>query len=218
MPSRKFDFPIDKEHANRYNELVGDRRRSQVSALILTLLLGTGTYFAYIRGANMTLVTILCVLTAIAGVMIVAIPISVGSLEKSFHNNDLAAAMVAESRENGLTLLALVNVAKDADAEPVWALSARDVHAVPGIRRHVREKVPCVAVTGSRKLFGRKNPTWDLTTPMPIAWGTTDRSVIRNAQRRIPGSEWHKLEELLPRLKDVRNTPNDLLLLEDLDN
>ncbi|HHY07899.1 MAG TPA: DUF3239 domain-containing protein [Corynebacteriales bacterium] len=215
MPSRTFEFPIDKEHANRYNELVGDRRRSQVSALILTLLLGVGTYFAYIRGANTTLVIILCVLTAIAGVMIVAIPLSVGSIEKSFHSSNLAPAMVADSRENGLTLLALVNIAKDDDADPVWALSARDVRGVPGIRRNVREKVPCVAVTGSRKLFGRKHKVWDLATPMPIAWGTPDRSVVKEARNRIPGSEWHMLEQLLPRLDDVRNTPNDLLVVED---
>lgn len=215
MPSRTFDFPIDKEHSNRYNELVGDRRRSQVSALILTLLLGGGTYFAYIRGANIALIIIMCILTAIAGVMIVAIPVSVGSIEKSFHNSNLAPAMVAESRENGLTLLALVDVAKDESDGPVWALCTRDVRSVPGIRRNVREKVPCVAVTGSRKLLSRKHPTWDLVTPMPIAWGTTDRSVIRNAQSRIPGNEWHLLEESLPRLKEVRSTANDVLLLED---
>lgn len=214
MPFREFDFAIDKEHANRYNELVSDRRRSQVSALILTLILGAGTYFAYMRNANWTLIIIMCVLTAIAGVMIVAIPVMVGSIEKSFRNGGLVPALIAESRENGLTLLALIDVARDKDGEPVWALAARDVRAVPGARRNVREKVPCISVTGSRRLFGRRK-YWDLATPMPIAWGTPDRAVLREARKSIPNEEWTRLEELLPRLDEVRRTSNDLLLLDE---
>ena len=96
------------------------------------------------------------------------------------------------------------------------ALVARDVHDIPGLRKVIGQKVPCVAVTGSEKLGGGHD-YWDLATPMPIAWGTTDRTVIAEARRTIPTIEWDTLGKLRTRLKEVREQRNDVLLLEEKD-
>ena len=52
---------------------------------------------------------------------------------------------------------------------------------------------------------------------MPIAWGTTDRTVIADARRTIPTTEWDILARLRPRLEEVRKQRNDVLLLNEED-
>ena len=115
-----------------------------------------------------------------------------------------------------MTLLALVDLSKKPEESTKWALVARDVHDIPGLRKVIGQKVPCVAVTGSQKLRAGHD-YWDLATPMPIAWGTTDRTIIAEARRTIPTTEWDTLSKLRPRLKDVREQRNDVLLLADED-
>ena len=107
MPVRIFEFPIDKEHAKKHNELVGDRRRLQVSSLILTIILGVAAYFAYAKGASVFWVSVLCVLAAVSGVVMVWIPTAIGSIDKTFKKSSLVPAIVADTRESGMTLLAL---------------------------------------------------------------------------------------------------------------
>lgn len=216
MPVRIFEFPIDKEHAKKHNELVGDRRRLQVSSLILTIILGVAAYFAYAKGASVFWVSVLCVLAAVSGVVMVWIPTAIGSIDKTFKKSSLVPAIVADTRENGMTLLALVDLSKKPEESTKWALVARDVHDIPGLRKVIGQKVPCVAVTGSQKLRAGHD-YWDLATPMPIAWGTTDRTIIAEARRTIPTTEWDTLSKLRPRLKDVREQRNDVLLLADED-
>lgn len=212
MPFQTFEFPINKDHAHRYNELVSDRRRLQASALILTIILSSGAYIAYLRHAHIGIVVALCVLALAAGLLIVVIPTVIGSVEKTFRTSGLAPGMIAEVRDNGMTLLSLVDIARQPSEEPIWALAARDVRDIPGIRRAVGTRVPCVAVTGSQQLF-RRLPYWDLATPMPIAWGTDDRQVVKSASQRIPSEEWHRLEGKLDQVEDVRRSPHSVLRL-----
>lgn len=216
MPVRVFDFPIDKQHAKKHNELIGDRRRLQISSLILTIMLGVGAYFAYAKDAGTIWVVLLCALTVVFAVVTVWIPVALGSIDKTFKKSPLVPAIVADTRESGMTLLALVNLAKNPDESTQWALVARDVTNIPGVRKVIGQKVPCVAVLGSRKLGGGQD-YWELATPMPIAWGTADRTVMTNARRKIPAVEWDTLGKLRPRLADVREQLNDVLLLSEKD-
>ena len=47
--------------------------------------------------------------------------------------------------------------------------------------------------------------------------GTTDRTVIADARRTIPTTEWDILARLRPRLEEVRKQRNDVLLLNEED-
>ena len=216
MPARTFDFPIDKQHAKRHNELIGDRRRLQISSLILTIIMGVLTYYAYDKGVNIFWVSVLCVLTVVSAVVMVWIPTAIGSIDKTFKKSPLVPAIIADTRENGMTLLALVDLSKKPDEFTQWALVARDVHDIPGLRKVIGQKVPCVAVTGSEKVLHKKD-YWDLATPMPSAWGPRGRRVMADARRTIPTTEWDILARLRPRLEEVRKQRNDVLLLNEED-
>ena len=117
--------------------------------------------------------------------------------------------MIAKINSRDMMLLSLVNVNSDPDGAPRWALAARTVSRIEGHQRHTGERVPSVAVSSMEQQAQFRE-----VTPMPIAWGTTDPTVIRTAMRNIPEASWDLLRTNMSRLDEVLATPRNLLPLD----
>lgn len=211
---RIFEFDVDTEYAKKHNELLRDTRRLQWSAFffgLLQLLLGVGV-LAWLGGAmGWIAFGVFAVFALISFAMIWIIPRQVGSATQVYHNYPLAPAIIAEIHPRDVTLLALVDISTSG-SQPVWALAARTVSSVAGHKRVVGERIPVVAVSGRRTMSQQK--TWDQSTPVPLAWGTQDQKVIKEAIQAIPGAEWDLLQRHRKRLPEVRATRYDLLPLD----
>ncbi|GAA4489373.1 DUF3239 domain-containing protein [Rhodococcus olei] len=202
---RHFEFPVDKTHARSVNETVGDVRRLRWSALITALLfvalavwlIVLAHPWSYILGA-----VALVVAAASVWVSFWA-PRKVGSVEDLYANGELVPAIVAVSRPRGATLLSLVNTAKPGAERPHYALVTRTVRSLPGHSlTNVGERVPSISVMSDRTT-GSTADTWQMVSPMPIAWGTRDPKVIRRAIEQIPNAEWKLLTKSIPLAEDV---------------
>ncbi len=123
-------------------------------------------------------------------------------------------AVVSEIRPRGLTLLALVDIAKPGTTDRRYALVTRNVQAVPGHQKRVGEQVPCVAVLSDRTT---RNTTgsWQMVSPMPIAWGgTRDAKVLRDATEAIDDAEWKLLKTKVGLSEKVSATDDHRLVLD----
>ena len=75
------------------------------------------------------------------------------------------------------------------------------------------ERVPCVAVVGNRSARGGDN-LYQFISPMPVAWATSDKAVLRRLEKEIPSGEWERVRQNLDRVDEVSATPTSLLPLD----
>ncbi len=212
---RRFEFPVDLPHAKSVNQTLAEVRSLRLSGIVVALLcaggaawlLTLGRPWAYIVGA----VLVVAALTS-AWVALWA-PRKVGSVQDLYHESPLVPAVVSEVRPRGLTLLALVDIAKPGTADRRYALVTRNVQAVPAHQKRVGERVPCVAVLSDRTT---RNTTgsWQMVSPMPIAWGTRDAKVLREATDAIGDAEWTLLKNKVGLSEKVSATDDHRLVLD----
>ena len=50
---------------------------------------------------------------------------------------------------------------------------------------------------------------------MPVAWGTSDEKVWKDAERAIPSNQWRRLEGLVDRWEEVQKDRHSLVVLRD---
>ena len=142
--------------------------------------------------------------------MTVWAPSKVGSVEQLYADGPLIPAIVAETKARGVTLLALVDVAKPDAGAPHYALVTRSVRALPGHELVEGELVPSVSVLADRNTK-TAGDTWQMVSPMPIAWGTTDAGVIERARAEISDAEWSLLVAKIGVFGKVRDSENQQL-------
>ena len=207
-----FSFDVDAHHARQNNELLKDARRLQISAVLFAaILVGVGVWLHRLLGGvpGIVILGVLAVLALSSLALIIIIPRYVGDAESLYTRYPLCPAMIAKINSRDMVLLSLVNVNSDPDGAPRWALAARTVSRIEGHQRHTGERVPSVAVSSMEQQAQFRE-----VTPMPIAWGTTDPTVIRTAIRNIPEASWDLLRTNMSRLNEVLATPRNLLPLD----
>lgn len=211
---RNLSFPLDLKYAKSNNENYSELLRLRVSALIASAaLLAGGIALFLLGGGVLDIVGIALVAIALATVSLwFILPRKVGTIESQYAASPLVGAVLAAKRKHGITLLGLVNVSREPDTHPRYALVTRTATAVSGHPSVVGAKIPCAAVLADRT-SKPQGETWDTASLMPIAWGTRDKAVIARATGEIQNHEWDLLKRSLPRLEEVRVTRNQLVLL-----
>ncbi|MGW3481077.1 DUF3239 domain-containing protein [Rhodococcus indonesiensis] len=215
---RRFDFPVDLPHAKAVNQTVAEVRRLRVSAIVLAVLFAAAAVWLILIGRAWSFVVAAVVVVAALTAAWVAVwaPRKVGAIQDLYRDSPLVPAVVSELRPRGMTLLALVDIAKPETGGHRYALVARDVTAVPGHRVRVGERVPSVAVLSDRTTRNTSG-VWQMVSPMPIAWGTRDASVLREAAAAIDETEWKVLEGKLSRSDEVAASEERRLVLDPKD-
>ncbi|MEV0763837.1 DUF3239 domain-containing protein [Nocardia sp. NPDC050435] len=211
---RRFDFPVDHSHAHAVNEVLADVRRLRVLAIAGAVVAGViAAYLIWLGHAWSYLLAIAFVLGAVVALWITVWAPRKFSIDKLYATGDLVPAVVSETHPGGVVLLALVDVAKPAAADPLYALVIRKVRDLPGHERRAGERVPSVAVRNERapRQVGER---WQTVNPMPIAWGTTDGTVIERARAAISEAEWRLLTNNLGLAAKVRRSSAKRLLLD----
>ena len=203
---RLAQIPVDDAWARKHNQNLGEVRRLQVSAGILgvtvlaagiaTLLVSGMESWAWIVASLATVFAVGCL------TMIFYIPRRMGSVQSTYDTSELVPGMIAEVRPRGVTVLALADQAVDRSAGKVPVLVARPCAPIAGHQSKVGERVPCVSVVANRSARGGDN-LYQFVSPMPIAWATPDKAVIRAAAKQIPEGEWEKLRQNLDRVDEA---------------
>ena len=75
----------------------------------------------------------------------------------------------------------------------------------------VGTKVPVAAVGAQRS--ARDQQHWQTITPLPIAWGTPDESVVAQARKSIPQEQWNELDRARRKADLVERSKNALVEL-----
>ncbi|MFI5780247.1 DUF3239 domain-containing protein [Nocardia sp. NPDC051570] len=210
---RRFEFAVDREHARAVNEVVADIRRMRVLALAAAIVLGLGT--AGLISLNHPYSFLLAIAFALG--TIIALFVAVWTpyrsrIEKLYAEGDLVPAVVSGKQPKGVTLLALVNLAKP-EADPRYALITRVVRALPGHRTGLGEQVPAVTVRADRVPRSVADLR-QVVSAMPIAWGTRDLAVIDRARAAISDVEWKLLADNLTLASKVQGRDSKYLLLD----
>ena len=215
---RRFEFPVDLPHAKAVNQTLADVRRLRWSALFVALACTAGAVGLVLLGQSWSyIVAAVLVVAAVTSVWVgLWAPRKVGTVEQLYRDSPLVPAVVAAKRARGLTLLALVDIAKPETSTRHFALVTRNVEAVPGHRVAIGERVPCVAVLSDRTTRNDSG-MWQMVGPMPIAWGTRDRKVIADAVAQIPEAEWRVLKDKLKMVGEVDATDERRLELASKD-
>ncbi len=213
MPN--FAFEVDEAYAKKNNEFLRDTKRLQTSALlfgVVLLAVGGGLYYLA-DGAvwGWIVMSMMGVMALISFIMIPVLPRQVGTAQSLYNQYPLVPAVVAEINPRDVVLLALVNINVDESMPPRWGLAVRTVTRLGVHDRKLGERVPSVGVSGRRTL--RDQNHWDEISPMPITWGTTDKDIVRQAEKTIPHELWNKLEKNRNKLDQVKETRMNLLEL-----
>ena len=211
---RNLSFPLDLKYAKSNNENYAELRRLRISALIVAVGLLAGGIALFLLGSGvLDLIGIALVIISVATAALwFILPRKVGSIEHQYASSPLVGSLLADKRQHGVTLLGLVNVSRDPDANPRYALVTRTAPPIIGHPSVVGAKIPCAAVLADRTSTPQGD-TWDTASLMPISWGTKDKSVIARASGEIQNYEWDLLKRSLPRAEEVRATKNQLVLL-----
>lgn len=197
---------------------MADVRRLRVSAVVFAVVLVAAAVWAmymaqlwsYILGA------VLLSIAATSLWVTVWAPRKVGSIEQLYADGPLVPAIIAETKARGVTLLALVDVAKPEVGSPSYALVTRSVRSLPGHELVEGELVPAVSVLADRNTK-TAGDTWQMVSPMPIAWGTTDPAVIERAKAQITEAEWSLLVANIGMSGKVRGSENQQLPVDHKD-
>lgn len=215
---RKFEFPVDVAHAKSVNETFTELRRLRSSAaLTAVFLIALGAWFIWIAAPWSYILGVVFLIGAVTSLWVMLwAPRKMGSIESQYAAGDLVPAVVAEKLPGGAILLALVDIAKPEVDEPHYVLITRIVRALPGHAVERGAQVPAVSVLADR---GRNTGgrTWQLASAMPIAWGTTDPTVLARAAREITEGEWALLHANIGLSEKVRTAKNQQLLIDPAD-
>lgn len=218
MPSlmTPFDFPVDEAFSRKHNEFFRDARRLQIAAGILAALLIVGVVLmAVILGPTVTTFALGITFGFFALLCLAIIPIlpkKMGDPQHYYNMYDLCPAVIAQVNPRDMVLLSLVDATADPSHPSRPALAARTVTSIPGVAREVGARVPSMAVTGVQTM--RSKGLFEEISPMPVAWGTQDQQVLRNAERAIPTNLWKMLDNLQDHVDEVLDTKRNLLLLD----
>lgn len=210
----EFNFTVDDTFARTHNEFFRDAKRFQWSAGILGALFLVATVVLVVVGTGLTVVIAVAtgVMALLCFVMVPVLPKQLGSPQSYYDRYDLVPTVVAKVNARDVVLLALVDTAVPGTGEaPTPALAVRTVTSVPGIRRVVGERVPSMAVTGMRTTGNRNH--WGEISPMPVAWGTRQRSVVAEAEKAVSERQWRKVEGLVGRVDEVTASKRRLIEL-----
>ncbi|OAK54940.1 histidine kinase [Rhodococcoides kyotonense] len=194
---------------------MADVRRLRVSAIVTAVvLIGAGIWFFWMAHPWSYILGAVFLITAATSLWVtVWAPRKVGTVEDLYAKGGLVPAVIAEKRARGVTLLALVDIAKpDADTRH-FALVTRSIRTLPGHELVEGELVPSISVLADRN----KNTigdTWQMVSPMPIAWGTTDKTIIARATAEISDEEWALLVANIGLSAKVREADNQQLLVD----
>ncbi|KAA0021229.1 DUF3239 domain-containing protein [Antrihabitans cavernicola] len=211
---RRFEFPVDSAHAKAVNEAVADVRRVRVVGIIAVILLTLlAAWLFWLHHAWSYLLAVAPTIGAATALWVaIHAPSRVGSLEKLYAEGALVPAIVADIRAQGVTLLALIDVSRPTTNGTRYALVARNVHTLPGHEIKQGERIPAIAVVGDRdKPAG---DMWQLANAMPIAWGTTDATVIDRAITHISDVEWDVLATKVDRSNKALSSKEQRVLLD----
>lgn len=218
----EFHVPVEEDYARKHNEFFRDAKRLQISAAILGALM-----FVIIailvavngwQGRTIGFTISLGIFGALCWIIIPALPKAMGSPQQYYDMYQLAPAIIAKVNPRDMVLLSLVDASTKAKANPnpnliEPALAARTVTSIPGVPREVGARVPSMAVTGAQR--SRSSELFQEVLPMPVAWGTSDEKVWKDAERAIPSNQWRRLEDLLDRWEEVQKDRHSLVVLRD---
>jgi hypothetical protein len=213
--SARFEFAVDRAHAKAVDETAARaRRRWRVSAIAAAAAAAAAVVlfrldhpWSYILFAVLALATIVALWVAVAAALRSR---TVGDL---YQHGVLVPAVVAGTWRHGVVLLSLIDVSKPDVEIAHMALVTRAVRRLPGHRDTVGENVPSIAVLRDRS--NRADPnTWSGVVLLPLAWATTDRSVIAEADRSIEQLEWDLLHENLSLVDTIHAAENHRLLID----
>jgi hypothetical protein len=212
---RRFQFPVDVAHAKSVNETMADVRRLRASAIVTAaVLIAAAAWFFWLAHPWSYILGAVFVITAATSLWVtVWAPRKVGTVEDLYKNGSLVPAVIAETRARGVTLLALIDIAKPDANSPHYALVTRSVRSLPGHELVEGELVPSVSVLSDRTK-NTISDSWQMVSPMPIAWGTTDKSVIERATAEISEAEWSLLVANIGLSEKVREADNQQLLVD----
>ncbi|WP_280271148.1 DUF3239 domain-containing protein [Nocardia wallacei] len=210
---RRFEFAVDREHARAVNEVLAAIRRLRILAFAAAIVLGLGTAgLIWLQHPYSFLLAVAFALGTITALFVAVWTPYRSRIEKLYAEGELVPAVVSGKHARGVTLLALVNIAKPG-CDPSYALITRVVRALPGHRQWPGEQVPAVTVRADRA----PSSVGDLrqsVTAMPIAWGTRDPGVITRARAAISDVEWKLLADNLDLAEKVRRADSKRLLLD----
>lgn len=211
-----FHFEVDEEYAKQHNELLRDTKSmvlSGIAIFILCVLGGIASWF-FISPTSPWRVLASVGLILFGVIMLIValiLPKSVGKTQALYDAHPLAPAIITENVGTTLTLTALVNMNASEHAPARWAITSRVVKRIPNTHDTVGTKLPVVAVGGQRS--SRDKNTWQVITPMPIAWSTPDTQVISRARAEIPQDQWQRLEKARKNAELVESAKNSLVAL-----
>ncbi|WP_245865217.1 DUF3239 domain-containing protein [Rhodococcoides kyotonense] len=212
---RQFQFPVDVAHAHSVNETMADVRRLRVSAIVTAVvLIAAGIWFFWLAHPWSYILGAVFLITAATSLWVtVWAPRKVGTVEDLYAKGGLVPAVISEKRARGVTLLALIDIAKPGSETKHYALVTRSIRSLPGHELVEGELVPSISVLADRN----KNTigdTWQMVSPMPIAWGTKDKSIIDRATSEITEAEWALLVANIGLSPKVREADNQQLLID----
>ncbi|MGU3432243.1 DUF3239 domain-containing protein [Actinomycetes bacterium M1A6_2h] len=211
----RFEFAVDRAHAKAVDETAARaRRRSQASAVAAVVLAAVAVVlfrldhpWSYILCVVFFLATIVSLWVAVAAALRSR---SVGDM---YRHGVLVPAVVAGTWRRGVVLLSLIDVSKPDVEIAHMALVTRAVRRLPGHRGSVGENVPSIAVLRERS--NRADPnTWGGVVLLPLAWATTDRAVIDEADHSVDRLEWDLLHQNLSLVDTIHAAENHRLLID----
>ncbi|GGG22573.1 hypothetical protein GCM10007304_40500 [Rhodococcoides trifolii] len=213
--SARFDFAVDRAHAKAVDETVARaRRRWHLSAAAAVVLAAVGVVLFRL---DHPWSYILCVVVVLATIVALWVAVTAAlrsrDVDDLYQRGVLVPAVVAGTWRHGVVLLSLIDVSKpDVDIAHM-ALVTRAVRRLPGHQQSVGEKVPSVAVLHER--LNRTDPnTWSGVVLLPLAWATTDPSVIAGADQHIDELAWDLLHENLTLVDTIHAAENHRLLID----
>lgn len=206
---RHFEFTVDRAYAKSVNQTFADMRRLQVSAVIVALLFAAAAVGLILLGHPWSIILgVVVALVALTSVWVAFwVPKKVGSIEDLYAKSPLVPAVISEVHPRALTLLSLIDAAKPAAGRPSYVLVTRNVPIRAHQKQNVGDRVPSVALLSDRNTHSAAD-TWEMVSPMPIAWGTRDSSVRARAAEAIDQAEWEFLESKIPESEHVRTSPD----------
>lgn len=194
---------------------MADVRRLRSSAIVTAvILIAAAAWFFWMAHPWSYILGAVFVIAAATSLWVtVWAPRKVGTVEDLYAKGGLVPAVIAEKRPRGVTLLALVDIAKPDAESPHYALVTRSIRSLPGHELVEGELVPSISVLADRNK-NTISETWQMVSPMPIAWGTKDASVIERATAEITEAEWQLLVANIGLSGKVREAENQQLLVD----
>ncbi len=194
---------------------MADVRRLRTSAIVTALILvaAAAWLISLAHPWSNILGAVFLVIAASSLWVAVWAPNKVGTAEDLYAKGGLVPAVIAEKRPRGVTLLALIDIAKPEAEAHRYALVTRSVRTLPGHRLTEGERVPSISVLADRSK-NTTGDTWQMVSPMPIAWGTKNASTIKKAAAEISEPEWALLVANIGLSEKVRASQNQQLLID----